>query len=216
MGKATAAIAAAVKKKFLKELAEQGSVTASVRAVGRTQPWAYMCRRADPEFAADWDEAIARACAKIEAEIWRIAMEPQQVPIVSAGKHVRHAESGEPLYHEEHDTKLLMFLAAAHMPEKYGAKRDVTVHADHRIVPSLQGSQLVQELLARVGDNPEAREAIAQTFLEFAKEQQRTVEALPPAGGVEHEARRSVRSAAHRAPPKRSQFDPVEVYDEDC
>lgn len=209
--------AAEAKQKFLAEYAKYGSVSGAARAADRTLRWAEELRHTDAAFAAAWDEAEAIVNDRIDRQLWLWAFTPERVPAISAGKWV-HDDHGVPVWIETRDHHSMQLLARSRMTKYRTTQRDVNVSGsvEHSIVPSLEGAKLVQSLMAKLAGHPEAREALAELLLESANEKN-TVEALPPVASGEHEARRSARSAAHRAPSqKRSTFDPVEPFDEDC
>jgi hypothetical protein len=62
-------------ERFLKALAETGSVTAAVAVAGTSRSRVYELRRSDPAFAAAWDEAEEIAADGLEAEARRRAVD---------------------------------------------------------------------------------------------------------------------------------------------
>jgi hypothetical protein len=58
------------RKRFLDVLAQTGNVALASRAIGNASTSSVRClRRADPGFAAEWDQAIAEALARLEAAL---------------------------------------------------------------------------------------------------------------------------------------------------
>jgi hypothetical protein len=79
---------------FLTALAESGNVTLSAKRAGIARQHAYLIRKQDPDFAAQWGEAMDIAVGGLEDEAFRRAVK---------GKS---------------DT-LLIFLLKAHRPDVY-------------------------------------------------------------------------------------------------
>ena len=76
------------RERFLRALADTGSVTA-VAAAGTSRTRVYELRKVDPAFAAAWAEAEDIAADRLADEARRRAMEGVPIPLVSAGKLVR-------------------------------------------------------------------------------------------------------------------------------
>lgn len=78
---------------FLQVLAETGIVIAAAQAAGphqatcSTVTWRDL-RAKDPEFAREWDEALEKAAAKVEAEARRRAIEGYSEPVYQKGEEV--------------------------------------------------------------------------------------------------------------------------------
>jgi hypothetical protein len=103
---------------FLSSLRETGNVCKSYRAAGiRARSWVYE-KRADPEFAKAWDDALADWADGIEAEAYRRAVEGTDKPLCYRGEVFDTVK-------EYSDTLLLALLKAA-KPEKYRERTDVT------------------------------------------------------------------------------------------
>ena len=77
------------RERFLKALADTGSVTTAVAAAGTSRTRVYELRKVDPAFAAAWAEAEDIAADRLADEARRRAMEGVPIPLVSAGKLVR-------------------------------------------------------------------------------------------------------------------------------
>ena len=77
---------------FLEHLAKTANVTASARVTGFDRRTAYAHRLADPEFAADWDDALEASIDDLEGEARRRAMEGVAEPVVSMGRVVQVAD----------------------------------------------------------------------------------------------------------------------------
>jgi hypothetical protein len=109
---------------FLEALAATGRVTQAAIAakVGRTAVYAW--RKADPKFAAAWDEAEELGVAMLEDEATRRAVEGVTRPLVSGGTIIR-GDDGKPLELREYSDTLLAMLLRAKRPERYRERVDV-------------------------------------------------------------------------------------------
>jgi hypothetical protein len=102
---------------FLKALSDSGSVTAAVAMAGTSRSRVYELRKADPAFAADWDEAEEIATDRLEDEARRRAVEGVPEPLVSGGKIVRDGD-GQPIAIRRYSDALLLALLRAHRPRR--------------------------------------------------------------------------------------------------
>ena len=109
-------------ERFLTSLAETGNVTAAVATAGTSRTRVYELRKADPGFAARWEEAEEIAVDALEAEARRRAIEGVQEPLVSAGKLVRD-DDGQPIAVRRYSDNVLLALLKAHRPP--GRQRSV-------------------------------------------------------------------------------------------
>jgi hypothetical protein len=105
-------------ERFLRALADTGSVTAAVAVAGTSRTRVYELRKADPAFAAGWDEAEEVAADRLEDEARRRAVEGVQEPLVSSGKIVRD-DNDQPIAIRRYSDMLLLALLKAHQPEKF-------------------------------------------------------------------------------------------------
>ena len=96
---------------FLASLAVAGTVTRACRLAGVGRQTAYDFRRRDPDFAAEWKDALEDACDALELEARKRAMEGVERPVYQGGKLVGHTR--------EYSDLLLIFLLKANRPEKY-------------------------------------------------------------------------------------------------
>jgi hypothetical protein len=124
------AITQARKDKFLEVLSDTGSIVAAARAAsphskrGARTTFEELADR-DPEFRAQWENAINASLAKVETEVMRRAMTPTKRPIFSRGELV-----GE---EDVYDNKLLLALARKMSPEWRESKNlNVEGSVDHR------------------------------------------------------------------------------------
>ena len=104
-------------ERFLKALADTGSVSAAVAVAGTSRSRVYELRKADPAFAADWDEAEEIAADRLEDEARRRAVEGVPEPLVSAGKIVRD-DDGHPIAIRRYSDALLLALLRSHRPPR--------------------------------------------------------------------------------------------------
>jgi hypothetical protein len=102
---------------FLKALSDTGSVTAAVAMAGTSRSRVYELRKADPAFAADWDEAEEIATDRLEDEARRRAVEGVPEPLVRGGKIVRD-DGGQPIAIRRYSDPLLLALLRAHRPPR--------------------------------------------------------------------------------------------------
>jgi len=109
-------------ERFLTSLAKTGNVTAAVATAGTSRTRVYELRKADPGFAARWEEAEEIAVDALEAEARRRAIEGVQEPLVSAGKLVRD-DDGQPMAVRRYSDNVLLALLKAHRPP--GRERSV-------------------------------------------------------------------------------------------
>jgi hypothetical protein len=104
-------------ERFLRAVADTGSVTAAVAVAGTSRSRVYELRRSDSEFAAAWDEAEEIAADRLEDEARRRAVEGVPEPLVSGGKIVRD-DDGQPITIRRHSDPLLLALLRAHRPPR--------------------------------------------------------------------------------------------------
>jgi hypothetical protein len=105
------------RERFLKALADTGSVTAAVAVAGTSRTRCYELRKGDQVFAAAWDEAEEVAADRLEDEARRRAVEGVPEPLVSAGKLVRD-DDGQPISIRRYSDNLLLALLKAHRPPR--------------------------------------------------------------------------------------------------
>ncbi|KQN35708.1 hypothetical protein ASG37_15440 [Sphingomonas sp. Leaf407] len=102
-------------REFIEALADGGSVDQAARSVGMSRVSAYGLRRAEggEPFAHAWDAAIAQAVAMlVDVAFERAVNGSEEVVFDRNGRRVglRH----------RHGDRMLMFLLAAHYPDRYG------------------------------------------------------------------------------------------------
>ena len=79
---------------FLEHLAKTANVTASARKAGFDRKTAYAHRAADPEFAAEWEDALEQSIDDLEGEARRRAVDGVAEPVVSMGRVVEIVGDG--------------------------------------------------------------------------------------------------------------------------
>jgi hypothetical protein len=104
-----------LQERFLKALAETGSVSTAAAVGGTSRTRVYELRKADATFASAWQEAEEIAADRLEDEARRRALEGVPEPLVSAGKLVRDDE-GQPITVQRYSDNLLLALIRAHRP----------------------------------------------------------------------------------------------------
>ena len=97
--------------KFIQALRITANVWRACQHAKISRATPYAAYDADPEFAKQWKEAEEESADRIDAEIWRRAVEGIDKNVYHQGIHVDTIR--------EYDTPLLMMLAKARRPEKY-------------------------------------------------------------------------------------------------
>lgn len=99
------------RKLFLDTLRATANISAAARAADINRRTAYTWRDENPEFAADWDEALEEATDALEAEARRRALDGVAKPVFYQG-----SECGTV---QEYSDALMALLLKAHRPDKY-------------------------------------------------------------------------------------------------
>lgn len=99
------------KEIFLTKLRKSPNVSAAARAAGYSRQWAYQIRASDPDFAAEWDDAIDESMDVAEGEIYRRAVRGVVKRVFYKGEEIDRVR--------EYSDTLLMFMAKAYRPDKY-------------------------------------------------------------------------------------------------
>jgi hypothetical protein len=103
--------------RFLKALAETGSVATSAAVAGTSRTRVYELRKTDPAFASAWEDAEEIAADRLEKEARRRAIKGVEEPLVSSGKLVRD-ENGQQVTVTRYSDNLLLALLKAHRPPR--------------------------------------------------------------------------------------------------
>lgn len=98
---------------FLAALRQAPNVSGAAKAAGIDRTIAYDTYRADPAFAAAWDDAIEQSVDRAVKELYRRAIDGVEKPVTVAGERE--------VIREYSDT-LLIFLLKSHRREVYGDK----------------------------------------------------------------------------------------------
>ena len=113
---------------FIEALSNCGNITEACRVAKVSRDWAYDKRKADPEFAAQWEAALEVAIDSLEGEAWRRGRDGYEEYITSKDGLVLGAD-GRPVMQRRYSDALMVRLLQAHRPEKFTdrAKLDVSV-----------------------------------------------------------------------------------------
>lgn len=103
---------------FLAALAAVGNVSEAAKAAGVSRAFVYTERKADPAFAALWDDALDGAADVMEREAFRRAVEGVDEPVFQQGQEIGTIR--------KYSDTLLIFLLKGARPNKYRERQDVT------------------------------------------------------------------------------------------
>ncbi len=107
---------------FLEALARTRSVNHAGKSVGINRRTLYETRDRYPEFAAQWDDALASAVDELEASALKRAIEGVPEAVLYKGRPVMvagHDGKEQPLIVRRYETALTIFMLKALRPEKY-------------------------------------------------------------------------------------------------
>jgi len=96
---------------FLETLRDTANASAAARAASVNRRTGYNWRDENPEFAADWDEALEEATDALEAEARRRALDGVAKPVFYQGEECGTVQ--------EYSDTLMTLLLKAHRPDKY-------------------------------------------------------------------------------------------------
>lgn len=85
---------------------------------GVSRAAAYKARKADPDFARAWREALGEGCDRLEEEAWRRAVEGVAEPVFYRGEQCGVIR--------RYSDQLLIVLLKAHRPRKFRDRHEVT------------------------------------------------------------------------------------------
>lgn len=108
---------------FLDFLTRTGNVVRSAEAAGVTQSYLYRLRQKDPEFAGQWDAAVAQATDAIMTEARRRALEGWEQPVYYRGKQVGSVR--------RYSDNMLALLLRLHRPDVYVSQAALRWGDDH-------------------------------------------------------------------------------------
>lgn len=103
---------------FLKALADSGNVSEAARAAKASRSRAYQLKAEDPDFAAEWADALEVATDALDAEARRRAIDGVESPRFHQGKIAGTVK--------KYSDTLLMFLLRAHRPDLYRERAGLT------------------------------------------------------------------------------------------
>lgn len=124
---------------IIKCLRKNWSVAAAAQAAGIERSTAFDWKNADPEFAAQWDDALNWQGDLLEDEAHRRAVIGIDEPLTHQGHftYARDEVTGElirdaegrpiPLTQKRYSDPLLMMLLKGRKPERYGDKKTATL-----------------------------------------------------------------------------------------
>lgn len=107
------------REQFLAALRENPNVSLAAAAIGMERCSMYRLRKEDKALRRAWADAVAEGVDKLEAEMWRRAVNGTEKPVYQQGELVGHVT--------EYSDSLAMFLARGLRPRKY---RDRLEHAN--------------------------------------------------------------------------------------
>lgn len=129
------------KAKFLDKLATCGLIAKSAWAMGASYRTIEEHRKRDPEFKAEFEQAMALYRDRIEKAVGDRAIDGIAEPIVYQGQ-IQKDEKGNVITVVKHDNKLLLAHAARHIPE-YREKQDIDLNVRGGVL--VVGAQLDAE-----------------------------------------------------------------------
>ncbi len=106
-----------LQERFLKKLADTGSVSTAASVAGTSRTRVYELRKADPTFASAWQDAEEIAIDRLQDEARRRALKGVPELLVSAGKLVRD-DKDKPITVRRYSNSLLLGLIRAHRPPR--------------------------------------------------------------------------------------------------
>lgn len=111
---------------FIEALSNCGNITEACRVANVSRDWAYDKRKADPDFAAQWEAALEIAIDSLESEAWRRGRDGYEEFITSKDGLVMGPD-GKPVMQRRYSDALMMRLLQAHRPEKFADRSKVDV-----------------------------------------------------------------------------------------
>jgi len=133
---------------FLAALAAVGNVSEAAKAAGVSRAFVYTERKADPAFAALWDDALDSAADVMEREAFRRAVEGVDEPVF--GPTGRGLGSGEIGTIRKYSDTLLIFLLKGARPNKYReTTRNINVTLTPEQVAQMSDAEIDAELKRR-------------------------------------------------------------------
>ena len=119
--------------RFMAILKRTANVSLACRALKLSRVAAYERREKDPEFAAEWDNAIAEAIDHLEGEAFRRAFKGCRKPVFQGGALVGHVK--------EYSDTLMTVLLKGHKPDRYREKVD-NIHSGTMTIEIVKFSEV--------------------------------------------------------------------------
>lgn len=126
------------REQFLAALSDGASVTKACEAAKIGRRSSYDWRKADTEFAAEWDSAVERGTDRIEDEALRRAVDGVEKPV---GWH--QGKAGGTV--TEYSDRMLEMLLKARRPQKY-AERSINENINRNYYEGLSEEELDKEI----------------------------------------------------------------------
>lgn len=150
-------------KAFIACMRDTGNVRESCEAAGITRTSAYNQRKADEEFAAQWDEAMEEAADALETEARRRAHEGlRRYKFLRDGTPIEHPVTREPYYEHEYSDRLLEFLLKGARPDKFRDAKATAPDPDAGGKKSMTDAELAVETARLLAVLRERQEAAAE------------------------------------------------------
>lgn len=128
------------KATFIDVLRQTCNVSEAARAAGIPRRTIHEWRKADPAFAAAWEEAAEEAADRLEREAWRRGVEGVDKPVTFQGAITAT--------YKEYSDRMLELLLKAHRPEKF-KDRVATEHSGNLTVKDERSPDEIAEQIAR-------------------------------------------------------------------
>jgi hypothetical protein len=106
------------KRHFIREFARCGNVTQAALAIKLAPQVAYVWRKKDKKFAAEWEDALNQAADLMEKEARRRAVDGVEEPVYQGGVKVGAIQ--------KYSDTLLIFLLKGARPEKFRDRSDIS------------------------------------------------------------------------------------------
>ena len=126
-----------VEERFLKELAQESSVSRAAKSVGTGRSTVYQWRENDVNFAKRWDEAIEDGTDRMEDEAVRRGVEGVEKPVYYKGEVVGHLQ--------EYSDLLLDKQLRARRKGKYSDRTEQVLSGQIRVVEVLSFAEEPEE-----------------------------------------------------------------------
>lgn len=108
-----------MRARFLEQLSKLSNVTLACEVAGLNRITAYEWKRSDPEFAKDWEAALALGVQGMEDEAKRRAFDGYEEPVYQGGVQVGTVR--------KYSDSLAALMLKAHAPDKYRERSDLNI-----------------------------------------------------------------------------------------